>query len=342
MLEQRGIPTVVMGTYEFEQLARLEAKNRGLADLPLALIPHPLGGIREDEVVKKAELAVEVVLQGASPAHERRSAPRPGPSALDGAYAAINRHYQERGWTDGLPIVPPTEDDVREFLRFTDRDPREVVAVLPPRQGEATVERIAVNAVMAGCRPEYLPGRHHRHRGPGRSRRSTSTRSRPPRIRWRRSSSSTGRSRRELGINAGYNAFGQGFRANVTIGRAVRLLLMNVGGGLPGTGDRATQGSPAKIAYCVAENEDANPWEPLHVEHGFPADVSMVTAIGVRGPAQYPGPLQLHGPRHPQDHRRRHGPGGQQQPPRPAATRCCRSGPSTRPPSRATGTPSGR
>ena len=89
---------------------------------------------------------------------------------------------------------------------------------------------------------------------------------------------------RELEINAGYNAFGQGFRANMTIGRAVRLLLMNVGGGLPGTGDRATQGSPAKMAYCIAENEAENPWEPLHVEHGFPPDVSTVTTIGCEGP----------------------------------------------------------
>jgi hypothetical protein len=89
---------------------------------------------------------------------------------------------------------------------------------------------------------------------------------------------------RELAINAGYNAFGQGFRANMTIGRAVRLLLMNVGGGLPGTGDRSTQGSPAKIAYCVAENEAESPWEPLHVEHGFPLDVSTVTVMGCEGP----------------------------------------------------------
>ncbi|MGH7299380.1 MAG: hypothetical protein ACREJE_03090, partial [Candidatus Rokuibacteriota bacterium] len=76
---------------------------------------------------------------------------------IRGGYAAIFRHYQGQGWTDGLPIVPPTEDDVREFLRCTDRESREVVAVLPPRQGEATVERIAINAVMAGCRPEYMP-----------------------------------------------------------------------------------------------------------------------------------------------------------------------------------------
>ena len=82
-----------------------------------------------------------------------------------------------------------------------------------------------------------------------------------------------------IGLNAGYNAYGQGCRANVTIGRAVRLALMNIGGGLPGSGDRATQGSPAKIAYCVAENEADNPWEPLHAEAGFPADVSVVTAF---------------------------------------------------------------
>jgi hypothetical protein len=89
---------------------------------------------------------------------------------------------------------------------------------------------------------------------------------------------------RELSINGGYNAFGQGVRANVTIGRAVRLVLMNVGGGLPGSGDRATQGSPAKIAYCVAENEAESPWEPLHVEAGFPRDASVVTVFGCEGP----------------------------------------------------------
>jgi hypothetical protein len=89
---------------------------------------------------------------------------------------------------------------------------------------------------------------------------------------------------RALGIQAGYNAFGQGFRANVTIGRAVRLILMNVGGGLPGSGDRATQGSPAKLAYCVAENEAESPWDPLHVEAGLPAQISTVTVFGCEGP----------------------------------------------------------
>ncbi len=211
----------------------------------------------------------------------------PGPAAitfrLDGAYADINRHYQERGWTDGLPIVPPTDEAVREFLRWTDREPREVVGILPPRQGEATVERLAINAVMAGCRPEAMPviiTAIEAMADPAFNLDSVQATTHPvaPLV------IVNGPIGREVGINAGYNAFGQGFQANVTIGRAVRLILMNVGGGLPGTGDRSTQGSPAKIAYCVAENEDANPWEPLQVEAGFSTDVSMVTAIGCEGP----------------------------------------------------------
>ena len=211
----------------------------------------------------------------------------PGPAAktfrLGGGYAATNRHYQDQGWTDGLPIVPPTEGDVRAFLGCTDRESREVVAVLPPRQGEATVERIAINAVMAGCRPEYMPvilTAVEALADPAFNLDSIQATTHPvaPLL------IVNGPIAKELGINAGYNAFGQGFRANVTIGRAIRLLLMNVGGGLPGTGDRATQGSPAKIASCVAENEEASPWEPLHVEHGFPADVSTVTVIGCEGP----------------------------------------------------------
>jgi hypothetical protein len=210
-----------------------------------------------------------------------------GPAAktfvFAGRYAEIDEHYQERGWTDGLPIVPPTADAVREFFRWTDRDPREVVGVLPPRQGEATVERIAANAVMAGCRPEYFPvvlAAIDAISDPLFNLDSLQATTHPvaPLI------VVNGPIAREVGINAGYNAFGQGFRANVTIGRAVRLVLMNVGGGLPGTGDRATQGSPAKIASCVAENEAESPWEPLHVEAGLPAHVSAVTAFGCEGP----------------------------------------------------------
>jgi hypothetical protein len=210
-----------------------------------------------------------------------------GPAAraleIEDSYTAINELFHERGWTDGLPIIPPTPDAVAEFLAWTDRDPRDVVAVLAPRQGEATVEKIAINAVMAGCRPEHLPivlTAVDAVADPAFNLDAVQATTHPvtPLIIL------NGPIARDVGINAGYNAFGQGCRPNLAIGRAVRLVLMNIGGGLPGTGDRSTQGTPAKLAYCVAENEHASPWEPLHVEKGFPTDVSTVTVIGCEGP----------------------------------------------------------
>jgi hypothetical protein len=210
-----------------------------------------------------------------------------GPAAtlftFPGAWDEIDAHYQERGWTDGLPIVPPTETRVHELLKQTARDPREVVGVLPPRQGEATIEKIAVNAVMAGCRPAYFPvvlAAIEALADPLFNLDSVQATTHPVATLL----VVNGPIARAIGLQAGYNAFGQGFRANVTIGRAVRLVLMNVGGGLPGSGDRATQGSPAKIAYCVAENEAESPWEPLHVEAGLPAGTSTVTVFGCEGP----------------------------------------------------------
>jgi len=210
-----------------------------------------------------------------------------GPAAtlftFPGAWDEIDAHYEERGWTDGLPIVPPTETRVHELLKQTARDPREVVGVLPPRQGEATIEKIAVNAVMAGCRPAYFPvvlAAIEALADPLFNLDSVQATTHPVATLL----VVNGPIARAIGLQAGYNAFGQGFRANVTIGRAVRLVLMNVGGGLPGSGDRATQGSPAKIAYCVAENQAESPWEPLHVEAGLPAGTSTVTVFGCESP----------------------------------------------------------
>ena len=210
-----------------------------------------------------------------------------GPAAtvfeFHGAYEDADAHYQERGWTDGLSIVPPTEARVRAMLRATGRDALDIVGILPPRQGEATVEKLAVNAVMAGCRPEYFPvvlAAVEALADPLFNLDSVQATTHPVATML----VVNGPIARRIGIQSGYNAFGQGFRANVTIGRAVRLILMNVGGGLPGSGDRATQGTPAKIAYCFAENEAESPWEPLHVEAGLPADTSTVTVFGCEGP----------------------------------------------------------
>jgi hypothetical protein len=209
--------------------------------------------------------------------------PRARTLQLPDSFQEVNTTFYERGWTDGLPIVPPTEAAVAEMLRWTDREPLDVVGVLPPRQGQATVEKIVINAVMAGCLPQYLPVLI-----------AAITAIADPEFNPDGVQATThpvapllivnGPIARELQINSGYNCFGQGFRANATIGRANRLVMMNVGGGLPGSGDRSTQGSPSKYSYCVAENEEANPWEPLQVERGYARDTSTITAIGAEGP----------------------------------------------------------
>ncbi|MGI8549763.1 MAG: hypothetical protein ACR2PL_03040 [Dehalococcoidia bacterium] len=195
----------------------------------------------------------------------------------------VNALFYERGWSDGLPILPPTREAVAAMLGFSDRAEDEVIAILPPRQGEATMERIAINAVMAGCIPSYLPvliAAVQAVADPAFNLDAIQATTHPvaPLL------IINGPIARELSINSGYNAFGQGFRANATIGRALRLILMNIGGGLPGSGDRATQGSPAKFSYCIAENERENPWEPYSVERGFDRSISTVTAIGCEGP----------------------------------------------------------
>jgi hypothetical protein len=202
---------------------------------------------------------------------------------LPDAVEAVNEHFYSQGLTDGLPIVPPTPDAVRRMLQYTDLDPQEVVAIVPPQKGQATVEKIAINAVMAGCRPPYLPvviatiqalaDEAYNLYGILATTHPCSN-----------LVIVNGPIARELDINAGYNALGQGWRANACIGRAVRLVMINVGGARPGLLDRATQGTPAKYAYCFAENEAQSPWEPLHIERGYAREVSTVTVAGAEGP----------------------------------------------------------
>src|SRR5436305_4502437 len=189
----------------------------------------------------------------------------------------------DRGWTDGLPVVPPTEARVLRMLEGTTRDPQEIVATIPPDLVECTVEKVAVNAVVAGCKPEYLPvvlaaveaactDEFNAH-----GLLATTYFSGPVVI-------VNGPIARAIGMNSGGNVLGQGNRANATIGRALQLVIRNVGGGVPGGVDRATLGNPGKYTFCFAEDEDDSPWEPLSVERGFPADTSTVTLFAGEGP----------------------------------------------------------
>jgi hypothetical protein len=189
----------------------------------------------------------------------------------------------DRGWTDGLPVVPPTEARVLRMLEGTSRPPDEVVAVVPPDLVPVTVEKVAVNAVMAGCRPEYLPvvltaveaactDEFNMH-----GLLATTMPVGPVIV-------VNGTIRRAIGMNSGVNVLGQGNRANLTIGRALQLVVRNVGGGRPGGVDRATHGNPGKIAFCFAEDEEGSPWEPLAQWRGAPLGVDALTLFPGEGP----------------------------------------------------------
>jgi hypothetical protein len=189
----------------------------------------------------------------------------------------------DRGWTDGLPVVPPTERRVLAMLQGTSRKPDEVVAVVPPDLIPCTVEKVAINAVMAGCRPEYLPvvlaaveaactEQFNMH-----GLLATTMPAGPVII-------VNGPIRRAIGMNSGGNVFGQGNRANATIGRALQLVIRNVGGGRPGEVDRAAFGNPGKLSFCFAEDEEGSPWGPLSADLGAEAGASTVTLFPGEGP----------------------------------------------------------
>ncbi|MDE3076859.1 MAG: hypothetical protein KGJ86_15695, partial [Chloroflexota bacterium] len=190
--------------------------------------------------------------------------------------------FHERGWTDGLPIVPPTASAVTRMLRGTDLKSDHVIGSVPPGRANLTVEKLAINAVMAGCVPDYLPILLAASAAVLRPEfnlygvQATTNPATPLLI-------VNGPIAREIGLNGKGNVLGPGFRANSAIGRALRLVLRNVGGGIPHETDKATQGQPGKAGMCIAENEDESPWPPLHVEQGLAPEVSAVSALAVTG-----------------------------------------------------------
>jgi hypothetical protein len=189
----------------------------------------------------------------------------------------------DKGVTDGLPVIPPTRSRVERMLLGTARDRAELVGLVAPNYGRATVEKVAINAVMAGCRPEYLPvvlaaveaacapvfNLHGI---------STSTHFSSPLI------VVNGPVREQAGINCSFGVFGPGFRANATIGRALRLVMINVGGARPGATSMSTFGHPGRYTYCVGEHEEASPWVPYHVDRGLVATESAVTLFAGEAP----------------------------------------------------------
>ncbi|HET9490253.1 MAG TPA: hypothetical protein VFR64_10930 [Methylomirabilota bacterium] len=292
-LERRGIPTVIFTAQHFVHDAHGTAATLGLPGLPLAVVPLPFTNQTPEAVHRMVDAAFEQVLRGlttpvAEPAAVERK-PAETRLAYEGedalaAWEAMNRDFLSRGWSDGFPLVAPTERAVAAMLGGTRRAPGDQVAVLEPGFGIATVEKLAVNSVMAGCAPEHLPLLIAAVRCLA-----------EPKMYIRNKAMSTGPHAplvlvngpqgRRAGLNAGMCALGPGApsAANTVLGRAVRLVMMNVGHTYVGVSDMDTIGSPLKYSLCCAENERESPWEPYHVARGFPTEASTVTVHFVYG-----------------------------------------------------------
>ncbi len=257
----------------------------------MAQIPHPFGTRSRAELKEIAakcaddiaRLLCEAVPAGGAKAaavalNVSRAKLIEAPADLD----ELNKFYIKRRWGDGLIIAPPTKEAVARMLRHTKRKPDDVVATIAPGMGAATVEYIAIQGVMAGCYPEYLPVLIAAAEAVGASQfhlQAIQATTNPSAV-WLLVN---GPIAKWLEVNSGAGCLGPGTWANATLGRALRLMLLNIGGALPGDIDKATQGQPSKYTFCCAENEEANPWQPLHVERGFAADANTVTTIGALG-----------------------------------------------------------
>jgi hypothetical protein len=267
----------------FENDAMSAAASRGMPGL--RFVSEKVPGECTDIATIEAEITADVMgkiisaltrpltAQEKSPNQEVERLPR---IVYQGSLQEVNHFFYRRGWTDGLPIMPPTEAAVQEMLTGTDLPPEHIVAELEPRLGKATVEKIAVNAVMAGALPTYLPlliagvealadpGPGFRFYGP-----STGS--------WAPFWIVNGPVRQDVHVYGGGGALSPGHIANATIGRAMGLIIKNIAGLRQGIEDMGVQGNPCKYGMVVGENEEESPWEPLHVERGFDKQESTIS-----------------------------------------------------------------
>ena len=275
-------------------LGRKQLTALGSEGHPIAVIPHPFGLRTREQVRAIAETCVADIARiavdpkaGALPGGKASSAPaRAARIEVPEDADEFDRFCIERKWSDGLPLRPPTLDKVERMIAAGGRAAEDVVAIVQPGFGTATVEGIAINAVMAGCRPEYMrtliaaveafTDRRFNLQGI----QATTNPATAMII-------VNGPIGREIGVNGHLNCLGQGAWANATLGRALRLIMQNIGGTLPGEMDRATQGQPGKYTFCCAENEADSPWAPLHVERGFDRNDSTVTIVGASGTVNF-------------------------------------------------------
>jgi hypothetical protein len=286
-LERRGVSTVVLASSAFYPKALHDCRTQGLPDARIAEFAHPLGGLSDAQLRERAGRLYDSVLQQLNKVPPQRAMEVRIASAdrllAPADPAELQLWFFERRLSDGFPVIAPTAAAVAEMVAGSRRSGGEFIGIIPPRLGIATVEQIAINAVMAGCRPQHMPVL------------ITAVEAMlEPRFNLASLQATThpvapllivhGPIARALGMNAGAGAFGPSSMANAVMGRAVRLILWNIGGGWAGTADRSTQGSPSKYSYCIAENIEASPWGSFITDRGLPEGTNAVTVFGCEPP----------------------------------------------------------
>jgi hypothetical protein len=295
IFERLGVQAASIITDAFVQSSNAMAAMQGAPGYRYAMIPHPLSSLTPEQCRERAASVLPEVLSILGLGDEPGSAEAPassGAAAEAGAAVSVDdvtadavrdfqrviEYYYDQGWTDGLPVVPVSADTVAEWVDYAGRDPNEELAAVEHLGRACTVSLAATAAAMAGCRKEHFPV-------------LVAVLEAMSAMELALLQSTTGQAvavvvngpvRSALGFNGAGNVFGPGFRANATIGRAIRLVVMNVFGVRPRGFDQSTQGTPAKYSFCIAENEEESPWEPLSLERGFSPEKSTVTTYFAR------------------------------------------------------------
>ncbi len=283
-IEELGTPAVVLINEYFQGEYKRAASEKRMPLLRATIETVPCECHSSEEAEAGVNTAMDDIISALTrPLSEEEKSPKskeekPSRIVFTGDLEEVNRFYYKRGWTDGLPILPPTEEAVGEMMKGVDFPPEHVVANIVPRAGKATVEKIAINAVMAGALPTYMPlltagVQALADPKSGLGVWSVSTGS------WTAFWTINGPVCRDLNINQSVGVLGPGNIANATIGRAMSLIMKNIGGSRPGIEDMSQLGHPGRYTQVVAENEEENPWEPLHVDRGLKNEDSAISVF---------------------------------------------------------------
>jgi hypothetical protein len=284
-IEERGVPALAIVNKNFAQDAASAAAGKGMPGLRIMPEKVPSESTIPDQIEAGIyEVMDDIFALITTPLSEEERSPKKKDEIkheriiFSGSIEEVNRFFYKRGWTDGLPVLPPTEEAVQEMLTGTDLPPDHVVTKIIPRMGKATVEKIAINAVMAGALPTYMPllvagvqAIMDRQAFFGTWEVSTGS--------WSPCWIINGPVRKDLHINSGVGTLSPGDMANAAFGRAMGLIIKNIGGARKGVEDMGVLGNPMKYAMVMAENEEDSPWEPLHVEYGYNKSDSTVTVF---------------------------------------------------------------